>query len=169
MKRIGLFDTVFVAVFCSLSLSVMTGCGASCSVKQSLAETPLKTGIYGMGLCETQDTRATEETCDGLQDRIRYGLLKRNLYEKNESEAPRKVNLTITYFRNIGAFTRGNLGVMCGKDAIDVTITVIDKQSGTIVGSATAYHFNTLAIDYTEKMMINEVSKKIVDFLASGS
>ena len=170
MNRIRTFNNMFMMTVSIVLLLIVTGCGTSYSVKQPLPLTaiPLKTGVYVIGSCETQDNRATRQTCDTLKAEVRYGLIKNGLFDKNGNEAPRKVNLTITYFKNASSWTRAMFGIMAGKDGLDVTVDVIDRQSGNVIGRATASHYNVTAGDFTEKTMAKEVSKKIADFLASG-
>jgi len=59
-------------------------------------------------------------------------------------------------------------GPAAGKDGLDVTVEVIDTQSGDVVGRATTSNYNVTAGDYTELLMAKEVSKKIAEFLACG-
>ena len=167
MKQITIINRVEMVISVIL-LSIITGCGTSYSIKQPLAPTPLKTSVYVMGSCNTPDNKTDENICTVLHEQIRYDLFKKGLYEKSGSKAPREVNLTITYFRNVGGTTRAWFGVLCGKDGLDVTVNVVDKQTGSTVGIVSASHFNVTAADYSAEMMAQEVSKKIVEYLANG-
>lgn len=168
MKRIGTFKKMCVITVSIVLLANMAGCGSSYSVQQPLAATPVTSGVYVMGSCERQDNRAAMTLCSILQEQVRYGLFKEGLYEKDGNEAPREVNLTITYFNKVDTMTRAMLGVMSGKDGLDVIVDVKDRQSGEVVGRAKASNYNITAGSYTEKHIAREVSKKIVEFLASG-
>ena len=168
MKRIRTFDSIFMIAVSIVLLFLLGGCGTTYSVQQQLAPIASQKGVYVIASCETQDNRATKQTCDVLKNEVRYQLLKRGLYEKNINEAPREVNLTITYSKNASTWTRALWGPAAGKDGLDVTVEVRDRQSGNVVGRAKASHFNVTAGNYTELLMAKEVSYKIADFLASG-
>lgn len=51
---------------------------------------------------------------------------------------------------------------------MDVTVNVVDRVDGKIIGTANVSNYNYTATDYTEKMMCKVVGAKIVDFLSSG-
>jgi hypothetical protein len=165
MKQRKAFNNMFAVTVSVVLPLILTGCGTSYSVKQPLTAIPLKTSIYVMGQCEIQDNRAGRNICDALQEKVRYGLFKEGLYERNTNEATREVKLTITYFRDIDS-PRLVLGVLCGKDGLDVTVEVKDRQNGNIIGRATASNYS--ANGSKEGLMVDAISEKIIEFLVSG-
>jgi hypothetical protein len=93
----------------------------------------------------------------------------KGLYEKSGNKAPREVNLTITHFRNVETWPRAILGMAAGKDGLDVTVDVVDRQNKEIVGRAVASYYNiTLGAALIDKGVVNKVSEKIVEYLSSG-
>ena len=58
--------------------------------------------------------------------------------------------------------------IAAGKDGLDVRMDVIDKESGTVVGSATASTFNITAANTTEGTMTSVVAEELANFVASG-
>lgn len=147
----------------------ISGCGTTSSVNQPMSGPAWQGPVYAMGTCKTTDSDASQETCNELRDKVQYGLIKRGLYAKSTGAARRTVNLTITDFRDVGAWGRAWGGVMAGKDALEATVDVIDNQSGKVVGSANASTFNVTALNTTEGSMIGSVSEQLVEFLASGT
>ena len=153
---------------CAVTAMGLLSCGTSSSVSQPLSGAAARGPVYVMGSSKSADSDATQKTCDELRNVVQYGLLKRGLYAKSDADARRRVNLTITYFRDVGAWGRAFWGVMSGKDGMDATVEVVDIQSGKIIGSATASTFNVTAMNTTETSMANAVGGQIVEFLASG-
>ena len=76
------------------------------------------------------------------------------------------MDLTITYFRDVSALGRQMLGVLSGKDGLDVEVSVIDIASGETTARFSVSNYNYTAVDNTGEMGIMlPVSKKIVECL----
>ncbi|MCF7674241.1 MAG: hypothetical protein K9M97_02765 [Akkermansiaceae bacterium] len=169
MKGMNTLRKLATLAICGLTMLAISSCGTSSSVIQPLSGPHMNGPVYVMGSCLSKDdSGADAETCRALRERVHYGLMKRGMYAGSPSSARRKVNLTITYFRDVGGWARGAVGPMAGKDGLDATMDVIDNHSGKIIGSASASVFNASATDSTKPWMINQVSEQLVDFLASG-
>lgn len=163
---------------CGAIILGYSSCGTTSSVSQQIAGPPPNGPVYVMGSCVAKDSSASQETCNELRDFVQYGLLKKGLYATNAGDARRKVNLTITFFSDVGAAKKlgGGLiggvvigGLATGKEGMTATVEAVDIQSGKVVGTASASNTNLSAMDHTDENMSCAVGEKIVEFLASGT
>jgi hypothetical protein len=139
----------------------MIGCGTSSSTTKSITGPTLSGPVYMMGTCSGAD----EELCSELREQFQYCLLKNGLYAKQSASAQRRTDLTITSYRDVWGLTRGALGVMSGKDGLDVRLDVIDIASGDIIGSSSASSYNYSAANMSRSTMMSDVTNKLMEFL----
>ena len=168
MKTLQHIKRLCIIASCSAFPALVSSCGTTASTTQKMTAPRPQEAVYTIASCKSLDKRAPSYACSNLQDRVRYGLFKRGLYAANDAKARRNIDLTITYYRDLGAWTRAWWGVMSGKDGIDVTVRVTDKNSGKVIGSMKVSTFNATAANTSKDYMLEEVSDKIVEFLVSG-
>jgi hypothetical protein len=63
-----------------------------------------------------------------------------------EADAARQVRVVVTDYRMRSGFTRAMFGVLAGKDGVDSQVTIIDRESGEIVGQSDITSYNVMAI-----------------------
>jgi len=162
MSRIRKFVCFFAILGSIVSSLLFTSCGMPPAKPPPLSVVGKE--MYSMGSCDVQARRAAGKTCAGLQDRVRYGLFKAKLYERIEGKAPRKIRMTITYFRPVGYTVRTYLGLLAGKCGMDVKVEIVDRENGKIVRSA---DISGLLYYGTKQELLDLLSDKIVEFLIS--
>jgi len=161
-----------------LSIFTLNGCGqiVQSGSKLTTIETiqPMEPVSFGSGKfivesCTTEIEALPGEVCTDLIMQTEYGLLINNAYAENEADNPKNnVKLAILSADKQSSLTR-LWGPLADADDMGVLVEVYDRKSGSLTGSAVIVFKNTSQGVYSIKMMSDQTSKKIVEFLLSGT
>jgi len=165
-----LISTIKRIIIGIILLVLQAGCGTTVVVDKPLAPlagTDASASTYTLGECLIEDKRANSDTCVTLKDHIEYGLLSKGVIAKG-GIADRDIKLTITFFYDGGGLARNMFGVLGGKEGIDVQVTIIDRQSREVVGSAKLSHYWFFAADRSEESLVSKVAEKTVEYITTA-
>ncbi len=154
---------IYLLAIVILITSIM-GCGRTIThtIQQPIANTNTTSDKYYLESCECKDEDVKSAVCGELIAQVRYFLLKKSLLD--DKSGNKKIDLTITGYRDVSSGARFWGGVFAGTDNLAVSVFVTDieneKRVADFTVAADDYHGN----ETTSKTLM--VAQEIVRIIA---
>lgn len=154
-----------LAIF--LLITSITGCGRSIThtIQQPIAYTNTNLDKYYLESCDCKDEDAKKSVCGELISQVRYFLLKKDLLD--DKSGNKKIDMTITGYRDVSSGARFFGGVFAGTDNLVVSVLITDIKNEKIISDFTVatddYHGN----EVTSKTLM--VAQEIVRIISDDT
>jgi uncharacterized protein DUF4410 len=146
MSRIKLI----LGVMLYLSLAA---CGSSSQFVKPMDNSASTQGTpnkFIVGKVSTKVASVPDHFLSAIKGFLKVELKEKGLFEENESSSSNVIDIEVNYYRMRSGFTRMMFGVFAGKDGVDSTVRITDKETQNIVGELTVSSFNVAAVGESE-------------------
>ena len=127
----------------------LAACGSSSQfvkpmeLSSSTPETPKK---YSVGNITTNVDSVPEHFMSAIKGFLKVELKEKGLFAESEANSPYVIDIEVNYYRMRSGFSRMLWGMLAGKDGVDSTVRISDKETHNEVGELTVSSFNVSAI-----------------------
>ena len=130
-------------------------------ISASTAEIPKK---YIVGNVSTKVDSVPDHFMSAIKGFLKVELKEKGLFENNEASPSNVIDIEVNYYRMRSGFTRMFWGMLAGKDGVDSTIRITDKETRIEIGKLTVSSFNVAAIGESEdvaRMHAEEIAEAL--------
>ena len=160
MNRIKLISGVILFLF-------LTACGSSSQfikpidISGATSGTPKK---YIVGNISSKVDSVPEHFMSAIKGFLKVELKEKGLFEENVASPSNVIDIEVNYYRMRSGFSRMMFGVFAGKDGVDSTVKITDKETHNEVGKLTVSSFNVAAVGESEdvaRMHAEEIAEAL--------
>lgn len=145
----------------------LTACGSSSQFVKPMelsASTPQTQKKYSVGNVTTKVDSVPDQFMSAIKGFLKVELKEKGLFEENEASSSNVIDIEVNYYRMRSGFTRMFFGMLAGKDGVDSTVKISDKETHNEVGELTVSSFNVAAIGESEdvaRMHAEEIAEAL--------
>jgi len=145
----------------------LAACGSSSQFVKPIdltASTPKNPKKYVVGNISTKVDSVPDQFMSAIKGFLKVELKEKGLFEENEASSSHVIDIEVNYYRMRSGFTRMFWGMLAGKDGVDSTVRISDKETHNEVGELTVSSFNVSAIGESEdvaRMHAEEIAEAL--------
>jgi hypothetical protein len=143
----------------------LVGCASSTTVRQDIYDRVAVDGrayLYNIAEFGSNTTDAPPHFVVALKGYLEQDLNQRGMLVGQDAVADREVRVTLEAYRMRSGFSRAMFGAFAGKDGVESAVSVVNAESGALIGSSNVSSFNIMAVgdqDDIARMHAKEIGK----------
>lgn len=152
-----------------LTVALLAACGSTTRVSKPInseMSDAVEPRSYRVENIDSQGANVPAQFVAGIREHLVAELRRQDLLGSDDSST-HEVRVKIVDYRMRGNVTRFMFGILAGRDGVKSKITVVDRDSGQLVGESSVSTFNVTAV--AGPQLVAEMhGRKIAEFLAVG-